>query len=172
MPPTTSPQTRRARQPPAVGVLKLNTDGANFPSGSGIRALIRDSFGMVVGALLRFIPQRYDPLVTECIALWEGLRFAQQHGFRTLAVESDSLIAISAITSSSCPLMIEAVVEEIKSLFTVFSCNTCTHFSRSCNSAAHMLAQESCSHCSSVAWLYECPNCVNGQIALESSLIH
>lgn len=55
----------------------LNVDTTTIPKGShlGIGAVIRDSRGLVVGAMPKKLRGSFDAFIIECLALREGLQF-------------------------------------------------------------------------------------------------
>ena len=152
----------------------MNVDGAVFPNGqgTGVGAVIRDSQGKFIGAFVKFFPNCYDPLVIECIAIKAGLHFAFDNGLYINSIESDSLVAITAVNNGRCPVVIDSVIEDIKFLLRELGCRTCRHIPRAGNLVAHRLAHESISFEPCVTWLDECPECIVQQVVTNASLIH
>ena len=146
-----------------------NVDAAIFSdkSGSGIGALIRDEYGKVVGALSKRLPNPYSAFVAECIAIREGLCFAKSLGLQCIDVESDCLLAVQSV-SKSIPSVINSVLHDIRDLFVELRGGSCSYIPRSCNIAAHTLAQESITLSSHVSWISQSPPCILQHIAADA----
>ena len=108
---------------PDRGKLKLNIYVACFLGnrGTGFGSVVHDEHGNVQGAFRSLILNYYEPFVVECLTIREGLRFIKMFGFDIQVEESDSALAISAITQDPPPLGIHSIIFDIKMLFSEFS---------------------------------------------------
>lgn len=152
-----------------MGYSKLSVDVAVGANGSGIGfgGLIRDERGLVQGAFFVYVPNPYDPLTAECIALREGLLFARSYCLSAQVVETDCRLAALAINSSSPPLGVASVIDEIK-LFYEIGGGSCRFIPRQGNKAAHTLARESLTRQANECWLDENPSGIASIVNAEA----
>lgn len=82
--------------------IKVNVDAAIFDQDGkyGFGVLVRDSAGSLVKVMARWQIGRIDPEVAEAIGIKEALSWAKTQNFYSIALESDSLVAVEAIRSS------------------------------------------------------------------------
>ncbi|XP_022155289.1 uncharacterized protein LOC111022426 [Momordica charantia] len=90
------PRVNAWRPPPLGCVVKMNTDAAVSTEGSGVGVLLRDGNAEIVAAMIDFHVVK-TPLLTEILAIREGLRLATRLGVHRVMVESDSLEALNLI---------------------------------------------------------------------------
>ncbi|KAF3959746.1 hypothetical protein CMV_015467, partial [Castanea mollissima] len=86
-------------RPPEQGMVKINCDGAKFAKENrvGVRVVIRDSEGMVLGSLSKQIFHAYSPLEIEAMAVNTAVQFAADLGFNQAILEADSLVLVKAL---------------------------------------------------------------------------
>lgn len=124
---------------------KLNVDGASKgnPGLAGGGGLIRDHHGSLVLAYSHF----YGPchsLVAEARAMLDGLRYAAACDIKLHSVESDSLVLVNIIkTSSISPWRLIPLISELRSLITFLEADI-VHTYREGNHAADGLANHAC----------------------------
>ncbi|KAJ8760729.1 hypothetical protein K2173_017824 [Erythroxylum novogranatense] len=122
--------------------VKLNTDGTSRgnPGIAGYGGLLRDHVGCW---LLGFSGNLgvSDTLVAELKTIRQGLHIAWSHGFRHLILETDSMIALTLITTPSSRFdPLEHLVEDIQAfLHHEWSCRL-QHCYREGNKCADLLA--------------------------------
>ncbi|KAF8413317.1 hypothetical protein HHK36_001295 [Tetracentron sinense] len=104
-------------EPPVVGFLKINCDGAfsNHGSLGGVTAVDRDSDGWVVDFCVQ-ISDCGSPLMAKAKAICLGILLAHEHHWKNIIVESDSLNLILARNSpkGSFPLEVPILMEDLK----------------------------------------------------------
>jgi hypothetical protein len=152
----------------------LNVDAAFYPDeGAGATtAILRDVRGNFVAAQCKFIPFAADVITTEALAMRDGLVFANSLGFNRLEAESDSLQVIYFCNGqtrwwdSAAAIFAECV--DTSSLIgkVIFK-----HCYRSCNQAAHALANFCFCNKSSFSWLDEPPDCVVSKLVDDVNIV-
>jgi ribonuclease HI len=87
---------------PASGVYKLNVDAAYEPkTGSGATgAIIRDPRGNFIAACCDHTDHAIDVATMNALALFNGLKLAEQFAAQSLDVESDSMEVVEAVDTS------------------------------------------------------------------------
>ena len=80
-------------------MVKINCDGARFTkeNRAGIRVVIRNSEGLVLGSLSKQISQAYNPLEIEAMAVTTAMQFASGLGLQRAILEIDSLVLVKAL---------------------------------------------------------------------------
>ncbi|KAL8536902.1 hypothetical protein ACS0TY_012181 [Phlomoides rotata] len=108
---------------PSGGVLKLNSDAANFSDGSmGFGFVLRnhDDTVLVAGSKSILVP-RNNTLI-EALALRYALRTVTDHGHHDLCLESDSQILISTLqTQQEADPQTMLVLDDIRGLPTILT---------------------------------------------------
>ncbi|XP_010241360.1 PREDICTED: uncharacterized protein LOC104585986 [Nelumbo nucifera] len=143
---------------PSLGSLKLNFDGANSTSESGIGLIIRDGFGEVVVA--RAIPvEANSASTTEAFALFEGIKLALQLDLNLIIFEGDAKILIDSLLeiNPNPPWSLRVLLSSCKNLLDRLPDYSVTFTPRSGNKVAHKLARFALS-CSSPKTWSSCPN--------------
>ncbi|PON33883.1 hypothetical protein TorRG33x02_354290, partial [Trema orientale] len=85
--------------PLELGLLKLNVDVA-VNSGEGIigvGAVIKDYKGDIMGVMAKRIKGYFDPYISECFAIREGLAFTKKSILHVRILETDSLRMLNAL---------------------------------------------------------------------------
>ncbi|KAF5744046.1 hypothetical protein HS088_TW08G00638 [Tripterygium wilfordii] len=108
-----------------------------------------------------------DPFFAECLAAKEALKFAISIQCRSIVLEGDSSLVISALRSDEHALSEGGLcVSSAKELFSHFNVIRCSHVIRTANSAADVLAKKAISCSDSRSWSGECPEFL--RIVLDS----
>src|SRR4051812_39435653 len=100
---------------PSPNVIKLNVDGAskNNPGEAGIGGIFRDFFGNLIMGFASYLGTA-SFILAEAKALWLGLFFAQQLGFNSLWIESDSEIIVKLLNDPKDMIWsIEHILDDI-----------------------------------------------------------
>ncbi|XBI99227.1 hypothetical protein VPH35_019342 [Triticum aestivum] len=153
---TTEPELKW--DPPKRGWAKLNTDGSYDAGGSaGSGMILRDEVGGIIFSACRQLFSCRDALESELTACMEGLSLSLQRSEAPIAMEMDSLMAVSMIQGEGVDRSVYAsIVNEIKYLRTLRE--TCiTHVSRSQNKASDCLAKFARVSQRTVTWLRSGP---------------
>ena len=84
---------------PPWSMLKLNIVASvvKGPKHIGLSAIIRDYRGFGLAAMTKVISGDFPPFTTECLALLEGNRFAQNNGFQIQFVKTDAQMVVIAV---------------------------------------------------------------------------
>ena len=102
--------------PPALGLYKLNIDGAIFSQikATGLGMVIRDDAGLVVAAMSKKISISLGPLEAEVKAMEAAIQFGIDIGVREVTFETDSLLLYNALQGNNAAASsIENVVSGI-----------------------------------------------------------
>ena len=139
---------------PDPGWCKLNTDGSFVNSNeAGAGMILRDHLGAINFSACRVLYACRDPLEAELCACMEGLSLALQRCDLPIAVELDSLEAVSLISSLDTDHSVySSIVREIKHLMGLRK--TCiSHIVRSQNKASDCLAKFARTEGRTMTWL-------------------
>lgn len=139
------PPRRVQWQPPMMGHLKLNTDGASKgnPGASGGGGVIRDHKGSVIFAFLHYYGVHHS-LIAEMRALLDGLRYCSALSLAVTHVEVDSKLLVDILHGvSSCPWRLHYWIREAKLLLSQGNISV-LHTLREGNMPADKLANEGC----------------------------
>ncbi|XP_023898548.1 uncharacterized protein LOC112010439 [Quercus suber] len=129
-------------KPPASGLYKINFDGAFFEEQAcvGLNVVIRDSVGLIIGALSQKI--RYQGFVdmVEALAACRAVVFAKELCPQSMVVEGDSLRVIQALVDARpSRSMFGHVIVDIHSLVFNVECSF-YHVKKEGNKLAHAFA--------------------------------
>lgn len=126
---------------PALGWVKVNTDGSVDRQNSGFGGLLRDHRGFPIYA---FVSKAYydDVFLVELWAVWRGLVLASRLGFKYIWVESDSQSVVKTINRKQ-PFNARAstCLKHIWELLKTFKKCYITHAWRETNRAADYLSK-------------------------------
>jgi ribonuclease HI len=125
---------------PAIGSVKINTDGCvkdGFASGGGI---IRDHAGNCITAFSASYGQCLI-LEAELRAIRDGILLARDLGLSNIWVEADSSVATHCILRGGGPWNIQGILRQIVD-FLSFDRDTISHIFREGNQVADALATE------------------------------
>lgn len=131
-------------KPPNAPCVKVNFDGALFSQEglAGIGVIIRNDQGLAMAALSQQIPSPASVEMVEVIAARRALMFAKELGFDKIEVEGDSEIVVNAIAGDYMDNSYWGhVLQDVKFLFSSFSCISVKHIYRAGNCVAHKLAR-------------------------------
>ncbi|XP_075082707.1 uncharacterized protein LOC142166891 [Nicotiana tabacum] len=126
---------------PMIGWIKINTDGASTgnPGRSSIGFCIKDELGDVIYACGKTI-QETTNTVAEALAILEALRYAAQHNFNYIWLQTVSMLLNNVIEGCwKPPWLIVDHVEEIGRLLERCTCKV-SHIYREGNKLADHLA--------------------------------
>lgn len=161
-------------QRPPLGWYKLNWDAAfdtQKPSGVGIRAIIRNSEGAVIGTLRT---NRHciiaDPFTTaEALALYHVASFCKHLGLSQIVIEGDSLQVITLLRQQTTDWSQGGfITQAAKDLLNSFTKWISSHTKRAGNQMTHLLAKDALLIDSSLHDLDVIPICVQDFIQLNS----
>ncbi|XP_073367696.1 uncharacterized protein [Aegilops tauschii subsp. strangulata] len=129
---------------PAEGILKINVDGSfnKDTKSGGWGYVIRDHEGDVVIAAAGRLNHTSDALQAEAEACIQAIYKAQELGIGRAVVETDAMLLVQVIKSSSYDLAPNGVLfKEIKLFASLnFSSFDIVHCPRACNKVADVLA--------------------------------
>ena len=130
--------------PPPANFVKINFDGAVFSKDnlSGLGAVIRDEYGLVLGSCSKLLPQAYSAMVVEALAAATALALAEDLGMTRVILEGDSLVIINALREEEQILSpIGLLLEDVRMLSISFQKLLYSHTKREGNSVAHNLTR-------------------------------
>ncbi|XP_026417529.1 uncharacterized protein LOC113313018 [Papaver somniferum] len=147
--------------PPQRDMLKINMD-ASFDSNhlyAGISLIIRDSAGNCQGIRGRFIHGGVDLENPECLALKESIIWAREKNLTKVMFEGDCVNMVNCVTQakSSVRWGNEAIVNEIRQLFSWFSWFNVSYVKRQANKVAHVIANKARTDITSFDYHYSIP---------------
>jgi ribonuclease HI len=156
--------------PPSAGNLLVNVDAALFSSSKRMAAgvVIRDHSGDCIAVCSDSFPNVVSPELAEAMAVRLALSFAWDEKLDNLIVATDCLAVVQRVNSlmrdrSACG----PVLDDIKTLLSLFKSCTLRHVYREQNSAAHCLARSSETRCMSV-WRGVPPDCIRETVCIDS----
>lgn len=131
---------------PQPNKIKVSVDAAVFDDrgGVGFGLVARDSDGQLIEAKAIFQPSVVSPLLAETMAFKEPLSWMETRGWSEATVESDCLVMVQAVRSTTSfrsyfGLLIEDCRNSLLSLNNV----KLFYVKRSANMVAHQVARES-----------------------------
>nr|POE67276.1 hypothetical protein CFP56_63276 [Quercus suber] len=130
--------------PPAQGTYKANYDGAYFAEEekSGIRVVVRNELGQVMGSLAEKIEMPSTVEVLEAMVARRAMVFMEELGLRHAIFEGDSKLVVKALVGD-CPnwSSIRHIVKDCKFLMGLFQTCFFSHVRWQSNGVAHALAR-------------------------------
>ncbi|KAL0000944.1 hypothetical protein SO802_014725 [Lithocarpus litseifolius] len=147
-------------QPPPSDFMKINFDGAVFPSENrlGIGVVIRDSAGLVIASCSQRLSQAYRSDEVEAFAAAKALSFAAEISISKAVMEGDSLTIIKALSSDQRSLSsFGPLIDDAKFSSVNFDQLRYSHVKRECNFAAHSLAKFASNISDFQVWMEDVP---------------
>ncbi|XP_062104232.1 uncharacterized protein LOC133815403 [Humulus lupulus] len=132
--------------PPPPGFIKVNSDAALFssPDRFSFAIVARNQSGELLEARAPCREGLVEPDFAEAIGIKEALSWIKAKGWRNVMVESDSLVSIQAIRSST-PLLsyFGRIIQDCRQIFSELqNCSVSLNFvKRSANAVAHCIAK-------------------------------
>ncbi|XP_030924892.1 uncharacterized protein LOC115951908 [Quercus lobata] len=142
--------------PPISPLYKINFDGAlsSDLGAAGLGVVIRDSCGLVVGALAERIPIPISAAIVEALAFRRTLYFAKELSICELVCEGDAKVIIRALLSKELVHPEYGhVLQDSLVLANDFRICDFVHIKRIGNSVAHFLARRAKSGNELQVWL-------------------
>ena len=146
-------------KPPASGLFKVNFDGAFFKEQAcaGLGVVIRDSAGLVIGALSQKIRHPGSVDMVEALATQRVVVFAQELCLQAMEVEGDSLKVIQAlVVAKPSRTLFGNVIADINYLVANFNCSFC-HVKWEGNKLAYAIARRAVVSANFDVWLEDLP---------------
>lgn len=130
--------------------IKINTNATLFEeSGTySYSMVVRDHYGALVAATIHYKQGMLDPEMAEAFGVKEALSRVKEKAYSEVIIESDCLVLIQAIRSSSVTISyLGRIVKEFKDLLaSLDECNVTLNFVKhSANKVAHFSATTSSS---------------------------
>ncbi|XP_062102876.1 uncharacterized protein LOC133813856 [Humulus lupulus] len=132
--------------PPADGMIKLNTDAALFEASQtfSFSCVARDSTGALIEAFAKNDWGAVTPEAAEALGIKEALSWVKDKRWSRVEIESDCLVAVQAIRSTTAMYSYfgriitecRSILEELKPKFVSIK-----FIKRSANTVAHFLAR-------------------------------
>ncbi|KAL0309339.1 UNVERIFIED_CONTAM: hypothetical protein Sradi_5876200 [Sesamum radiatum] len=133
--------------PPPQDCIKVNFDGATLRRGLelGTGVIARDTNGDFVAWFSRCFHIMGNAETAKAMAAREAIRLALRGGWSSIIIEGDCYTLIQKLRSSDRDLsVVGPIVMDIQELVACFHSCVFQHVKRSCNRAAHYLAQVAC----------------------------
>ncbi|XP_057432300.1 uncharacterized protein LOC130725057 [Lotus japonicus] len=141
-------------QPPTLGTLKFNVDGASQgnPGPSGLGGVLRDHQNRVFGYFS--INSGFGwAFEAEVRAILKALQFCQEFMVYEVYIESDSTAAVGWINSKlNRPWKLLNELNQIDFLLELTKCSKVSHIYREANETADSLAKVGCNRSNSLWW--------------------
>ncbi|KAF5442998.1 hypothetical protein F2P56_035595 [Juglans regia] len=105
-------------QAPSEETFKVNVDGAIFheKNNAGVGIIARDNEGEVLLSVSMKEQAIMDPMDIELLTILRGLQLCIPLGLQVLYIESDSLLSVTAVTTSEVSSMLGNIISNIKQL--------------------------------------------------------
>ena len=161
-------------EPPDLGVLKVNYDGALFTKTgrAGLEVVIRNSEGAVMASLSQQIPQPTTVAQVEALATRRALEFALEIGITSAVFEEDSDTISKDLNNSERSLALHGhLIEDVKALTPSFNCCSFVHVCRQGNRVAHALVRWAINSPSLTIWMEDVPPDISSVVQANFSQI-
>lgn len=124
--------------------------------------VIRDSVGLIIGALSQKIRLPSSAVIVEALAASQAISFAREISILWVMVEGDSLQVIKAINyTKSSKASFGHIIDEIKLLSSFLPCCSFVHVRREGNKLAHALEHRAFLSADTNVWLEDLPRDLN-----------
>ncbi|XP_012087681.1 uncharacterized protein LOC105646438 [Jatropha curcas] len=134
----------RAWSRPPTGFLKINLDASVFSGGTvaGVGLVCQNSFGEFIAAKTMLLHGQFNALHAEALSVREALSWIKAKAWSSIIVESDALMVVNAINSSTVTddSSFGLVISDCKLLINEIDNVECRFVYRSANVVAHLLA--------------------------------
>ena len=132
-------------QPPPVGSVKANFDGAVFreEQEGGIGVVIHSNEGQVLAALSEKIPMPTSVEILEMLAARKVALFGRQLGFHNVCFEGNANLVVKSLQAGKASnALIGHLVKDFTSIGGYFQSYSITHVRRQGNYIAHALIRD------------------------------
>ena len=157
-----SPSVSPAKwSPPPSGWLKVNFDGATFPSKNlaGLGAIIRNNNGLVMAAFSQPIPLPTSVETVEVLAESSAVCLARDLNFDQVIFEGNTEVIIKAINNGGfSSSSLGHIIRDIKLLSSAFNKVSFSHTRKQGNRVAHGLARMACNFSTFQVWMEDVPS--------------
>ncbi|KAF5477637.1 hypothetical protein F2P56_004257 [Juglans regia] len=126
--------------PPPIGYLKLNVDGATFyeQHTSRVGVILRDHNGDILVACSKVERDVVSSKFIQAIAMFRGLQLCIQWGVPKLTLETDCLLLVNALNNLTDYITdFDFLLQDIQRMMTFFQEVQVLHINRLGNTAAH-----------------------------------
>ncbi|XP_065623665.1 uncharacterized protein LOC136065005 [Quercus suber] len=147
-------------QQPNESLYKINFDGAIFEDQAcaGLDVVIRDSAGLIIGALSQKIKLPSSLVMVEVLAASQAISFVREISILRVVVEGNSLQVIKAINNTkSSKTSYGHIIDEIKLLSSSLPCCSFVHVRHEGNKLAHVLVRRAILFADIDVWLEDLP---------------
>ncbi|XP_024178535.1 uncharacterized protein LOC112184504 [Rosa chinensis] len=158
--------------PPMVGMLCLNVDGAYVSSlqHGGRGGVLHNEKGEFIAGFAYKVPNVSSAYHTELLAIKSGLEIIQALGLSNIALMSDCLEAVKAVTEEDQDLSsLGTIVEDIKGLLGELQSIGVHHTYRTANHVAHRLACLGFDSNIHMEWFFQAPESVLDALQYDCS---
>lgn len=165
--------SKKRWQPPPMGWIKCNIDGAFDPTqGQGATAaVLRDERGSFQGGRAQWYSHGLDALMMESLACRDGMAYARERGVRRLLVETDNQELVKLWEAGANQRSnVAAFIKECRDISLCFPDFRIAFSPRSCNRVADMLAKQ-ISGTNSLAVWHSAPACVGNLLIDDRNLV-
>ncbi|KAK2665896.1 hypothetical protein Ddye_004470 [Dipteronia dyeriana] len=131
-------------QAPPMGIFKINTYAAlnQRDKVTGLRVVIRDSYGPIMVSSCRHIGSCYHSQIVEALAIFEGCPLSVNLGLLPATVDSDTLSVVQAIRKKEASSSeVGVIVNDVIYLISQVEIFSADFVLRLANSVAHGLAR-------------------------------
>ena len=145
---------------PARPRYKANFDEALFKSSNstGLGVIIRDTNGVVIGALSTRVPLPQSVAMVEALACRRAVQFAIEIGLHEVIFEGDAAVVINAISKGLANQSLYGhIVDDVLGQASLLHFSNFCYVPRSCNSVANALAKRAKAGPELQVWLEDCP---------------
>ena len=124
----------------------------------GIRIIVKNNKGEIVGAVHAFIEGTTNPMAIEANVAFRALLFGKDMRFTRIILEGDALSVITKMMQTEPSLSdVGNLGKVVKDLMKSFSWSKIQYVRRETNEVAHCLAKNALSLKNDVYWVDDCP---------------